>query len=292
MLSKLEYYTRNSCGYYTLDASLEIAIKEHLRRYGHELDIIRVSGGTLGETRIAILDGKECFLKTHRPDANCRKRLSLEVNILDRLYGREIGLDWFVLDDGRIVMTMDRMQPLEKKPEIEEIQKLIMDYSEKLKDFSIPEGIAGFEDLLCYADRGLAVLKERELLSSSLAERLKDSVGAVRAELYKKRAVLCHGDLSNVNLMVKEGRVVVLDWEDTFMGIEGYDLIYWLTFFDQRRFYNRDAFHAAGLLSSINGDLMKTIVLLKCYLSFINESWKKNKVRFEDRILEIISLFA
>jgi aminoglycoside phosphotransferase family enzyme len=104
--------------------------------------------------------------------------------------------------------------------------------------------------------------------------------------------VICHGDLSNKNIMLLDNKPIVLDWEDCFIGVESYDLCYWLTFFDQRKYYDRDMFSESYTEPKKMVALMVLITVLKCYLSYKNGSYKTNTVTFDQRLQQILALVS
>ena len=82
----------------------------------------------------------------------------------------------------------------------------------------------------------------------------------------------------------------VVDWEDALLAYPEYDILYWLTFYSQRRYYSCHLFEDIGVDKQYGKDIMVMILLIKCYLSFVNESYKKNKLSINYRIDEIICM--
>ncbi len=83
---------------------------------------------------------------------------------------------------------------------------------------------------------------------------------------------------------------VVIDWEDAFWGIEGYDYLFWLTFFDNRKYYSQKIFGKTPWGKEIEIAILILIVVLKSELSFRSNRYKENKLTFDERIVEILNL--
>jgi hypothetical protein len=84
--------------------------------------------------------------------------------------------------------------------------------------------------------------------------------------------------------------IIALDWEDVFWGINGYDYLYWLTFYNNRVFLKRSALGHNNLPINLEISIMVAIIILKCFLSYINGSYTKNNLTFNQRISEVINL--
>ena len=100
----------------------------------------------------------------------------------------------------------------------------------------------------------------------------------------------CHGDLSDKNIMLKDGHQIVIDWEDAMLGSNKFDLGYWLTFMNQRKYYQTREFkNFLGVEKDIFF-FMVLVLLLKSYLSVLDGSISKNKVSVQERIEELYDL--
>lgn len=82
----------------------------------------------------------------------------------------------------------------------------------------------------------------------------------------------------------------MLDWEDAMMAYPQYDILYWLTFYSQRKYYSCHLLNDIGVEVSFGKNVMAMILLIKCYLSYRNKSFLNNKLSINDRINEIICM--
>jgi 5-methylthioribose kinase len=102
---------------------------------------------------------------------------------------------------------------------------------------------------------------------------------------------LCHGDLGPENIMCQsDARPVVIDWEDAFWGVEGYDYLYWLTFLRNRKYYTQDVLGRTSLGKEIEISILLLIVVLKSELSLRMDPKMTRQLSFEQRITEILAL--
>ena len=74
------------------------------------------------------------------------------------------------------------------------------------------------------------------------------------------------------------------------LGYQGYDLLYWLTFYSQRKYYDKQLLKKLNIDKQFGKDMMLMIILIKSYLSFQNKQYLKNKLSINDRISEIMQL--
>jgi 5-methylthioribose kinase len=103
-------------------------------------------------------------------------------------------------------------------------------------------------------------------------------------------AILCHGDFGPKNIMLEGVEPRVIDWEDAFGGIAGYDYLYWLTFMENRPFLQTAAFGRTGLAPEIERAILALVVLLKSYLAVCSGAYLKHAVSPRTRIAEILEL--
>ncbi|MGD5712523.1 phosphotransferase, partial [Xanthomonas citri pv. citri] len=106
----------------------------------------------------------------------------------------------------------------------------------------------------------------------------------------KLPAALCHGDFGPNNIMLAGTEPLIIDWEDAFGGVDGYDYLYWLTFMENRAFLHTAAFGRAGLSPDIERAILALVVLLKSYLAVCSGAYLKHAVSPQARIAEILQL--
>jgi aminoglycoside/choline kinase family phosphotransferase len=63
------------------------------------------------------------------------------------------------------------------------------------------------------------------VLTSAVREALAAEYSSIVEELAAERRVLCHRDYHSRNLMLHEGRLYIIDFQDTRMGPDTYDLV-------------------------------------------------------------------
>ena len=85
---------------------------------------------------------------------------------------------------------------------------------------------------------------------------------------------------------------VVIDWEDSLMAFGEYDYLYWLTFFSQRKYYSPALLENHDIDKVWGTDIMALITLVKSKMSYQNQSYKNNKISFQERIDEIYKMIV
>jgi hypothetical protein len=250
-------------------------------------------GGTLGICFDAEIAGERRFLKTHLPGPEARASLAREADILARLYGDTIVLDRFeaLLADGttRMCLLMSALVPLAGPIEPEKAAAMADACSLRLRDWQ-PDHLPSFAQYLASAARALDTLTDRALLAAATAAETRRLVALLGDRLGALPETLCHGDFGPKNIMLAGLEPRVIDWEDAFLGIAGYDYLYWLTFMENRPFLHAGAFGRTGLAPDIERAVLALVVLLKSYLAVCTGAYLKHAVSAEARITEILEL--
>lgn len=294
MLSKIAFFETDDRPDIAADrARLLPALRHHLQSFGRSATVVPAPGGTLGACYDADISGEKRFLKTHLPGTSARASLAKEADILEQLYGKMIVLDRFEipLADGtvRLCLTMPALTPLVSPMEPADAATMADACSERLKDWRA-DRLASFEHYLASAAVALKTLASRGLLEQATAaevRRLITLLGDRRADLPE---ALCHGDFGPKNIMLQGAAPRVIDWEDAFRGIAGYDYLYWLTFMENRPSLQRAAFGRTGLSPKVERAILVLVVLLKSYLAVLSGEHLKHALSAEDRIAEILDL--
>jgi hypothetical protein len=248
--------------------------------------------GTSGVFFSGFRDGRRRFLKTHRlPAANVNIRKEFEM--LDHLYGSLLHPLFFS------VQCDSREQAF-----------LEMDYIEQGCCVSyMPNHVIGVLDgvfkrlehqnhvTLNYNSDGLCALIVPAIEALSAARVMDADMAKICLDSARRfhdyadsMPMICHGDLSNDNIRVHDGGMVLIDWEDAIVCPKHYDILYWLTFMSQRCYYTSTLLSNVGVPRQYGIDIMVVIVLLKSYLSFLNGSYARFKMSISDRIREIVSI--
>ena len=292
MLSKIAFFEADDRPDIAAErARLLPALRQHLQSLGRNATVTPASGGTLGACFDAEIAGEKRFLKTHLPGA--RDSLGREADALAQLYGSTIVLDRFEvpLADGtaRLCLMMPALALLAGPLEPAEAASLADACSERLKDWQ-PDGLASFEPYLASAATALKTLSSRGLLEQASAAEVRRLIALLEHRRADLPEALCHGDFGPKNIMRQAGALRVIDWEDAFRGIAGYDYLYWLTFMENRPFLKTAAFGRTGLPPDIERAILVLVVLLKSYLAVLSGEHLKHALSAEDRIAEILDL--
>lgn len=294
MLSKIAFFETDDRPDIAADrARLLPALRQHLRSFDRNAAVTPASGGTLGACYDADISGEKCFLKTHLPGASARASLAREADVLARLYGSTIVLDRFEipLADGtaRLCLMMPALTPLAGPLDPVDAAAMAEACSGQLKDWR-PDGLASFEHYLASATKALKTLSSRGLLDEANVAEVHRLTALLGDRLPHLPEALCHGDFGPKNIMLQAGAPRVIDWEDAFRGIAGYDYLYWLTFMENRPFLQKAALGRTGLSPDVERAILVLVVLLKSYLAVLSGEHLKHAVSAEDRIAGILDL--
>lgn len=269
------------------------ALRDRLQSSGRDISVTPAPGGTLGVCFDAEIAGEKRFLKTHLAGPAARARLAREADILARLYGSAIVLDRFEvsLADGtsRLCLLMPALAPLSQPVKPADAIAMVRECGARLGDWR-PNGLPAFEPYLALAARALNTLSERGLLEPASATELRRLIGQLEDHLPSLPRALCHGDFGPKNIMHEDAVPRVIDWEDAFLGIAGYDYLYWLTFMENRPLLPTAAFGQTGLSREIERAILALVVLLKSYLAVCSDAYLQHAVSPQARIAEILEL--
>ena len=167
------------------------------------------------------------------------------------------------------------------------VDTLITSYQKSLKTASLSSKMYGIEKLRDRAVQELYILYCNHFISAALYQRAENSISLLDELLPMQPRCICHGDLSDKNILFNISREpVLIDWEDAFWGIPGYDYLYWLTFFNHRKYYCKNVMQRCGL----SQELSKAVayLILKSAISYYSGSYRNNTVDMETRISEFI----
>ena len=293
MLSKLFYCQNDSAVSADLERLRSALIK------ALQADYINVNvescrpGGTLGLFFYANLDGDRKFIKTHLPGVSQRDNLVKEIAILQILYGDILfikKLELLVEEVEHVFLMMDTLELVPEKPNIEIIREIINEYNSKL-NYVEKGDIKSLFSYLQVCDEAIHAtefLASERLISMEIAHQTLWNIQ--RLAETTSPFLLCHGDLSNNNIMQKNGINIVVDWEDALWGIRNYDLYYWLTFFDQRQYYSLIELKKYQIDIDECISSMTTIIITKSYLSYINGSSYNHSISIDRRMAEVFNV--
>jgi thiamine kinase-like enzyme len=273
LLSKINYYSLHT-DFDLKKAKVNVPTLELYKYFltqGSKLENIeQLTKGTLGLSYLAKINGTPIFLKTHIDTIESRENILKEIAIYKNYYSSTLNFininiksnkkkeiqSWLCMNI--LHQNFNTIQPelvlniIDNFPHINIIQKSELQFL-----------LHNFDLLICEGFKALALLKDKKYIS-------KDNVSII-TKLLKKieysyeyfEMVLCHGDLGPQNLMQYDNQYIAIDWEDAFYGPKGYDYLYWLTFFNNRRFYNKATLERSGYDIKLSVALMCLIILIK-----------------------------
>lgn len=294
MLGKIAFFEADDRPDIAADrARILPALQRQLQSSGRNAVVTPVLGGTLGICFDAAIAGEKRFLKTHLPDPAARASLGREADILERLYGKAIVLDRFevAVADGmsRLCLLMPALTPLTGPMQSADAAAMARECSERLGGWR-SDDLPSFEHYLASAKRALNTLSDRGLLDQASAAEVRRLIRLLGDRFADLPATLCHGDFGPKNIMLEGTAPRIIDWEDAFLGIAGYDYLYWLTFMENRPSLQTAAFGRTGLAPEIEHAILALVVLLKSYLAVCSGAYLKHAVSAQARITEILEL--
>lgn len=295
MLSKLRHFAGSNAGDLAGLRS-RIDVRPALEQLGApRAPFAAVSGGTLGVGFMATIDGHQRFLKTCASEHG-KGNLEKEIRILSHLYGETLGIRRLEVaeDDAtpRVWLVMDALRLPDAPLNPSDTLSLIEDYRSRL--VSLAPGSLETADtvgtLVDDANRGLAALLATGQIGQSMHDTLHSRLAYLAREWQSFPRCVAHGDLGPRNIMATSDRAVVIDWEDAFLGVDGYDYLYWLTFFENRRHYGQGILGRTPLGVDAEVALLAMILILKSDLSLRANTHAGNQLTAEQRIGEVLAL--
>jgi hypothetical protein len=256
--------------------------------------LLPISGGTSGFCFIGELSGRRRFFKTYTPVAS-KQILEKEVTFLKAVTGDRSDASLLTVGSGEQAHTWLHMKVLAPYPALTPMQVQELVVSNEIALRSIGEiGLVPQDEslslLLLEAKQALAVLEVNSLLSPDVRRQAQMCLARLESQHKAWPLQLCHGDLSPVNILGDHLGPLVVDWEDTFWSVAGYDYLYWLTFFENRKWLLPEVLGHTKLGHLNEIALMVAILLLKSMLSVRSGSYTRNSISFDQRLLEVMNL--
>lgn len=255
----------------------------------NDLDLRILSGGTLGVTyKLTLPNNVEYFLKTYDKNKNT---LDKEVLLLKNANKNcsDLNPKKFILQNKEVGLMMKFLKPC-KSIAPNQILSIINSYQNGFKKI-VGENLYTIEDLITNALKEIQNMSDANFLEKDFASMCYENLKKFQKHVKKFPKIICHGDLSIRNIMKNESEYVVVDWEDAFYGIQGYDYLYWLTFFINRPLYSLEIFRKSCLDDETIKSVLILILILKESLSFYSGVYKTNSLTAEERIKEILQFF-
>ena len=284
------------------------------KQFAPILDIMRHFGGASGDgVRIrgqlqgssgllfeATVGNAEKILKTYPPEHNNTHVLLAEGRLLQYLYSTLLNIEILEHPDsgGQCFIMMDRLQS-EKEPLIPiQILSLIEEYSQKLRGYpmSLLPNRLGIPALLGTGQDALQILHDRQALDPAVQDAAHACLQLLEANSKHFPPCICHGDLGPRNILYMSAssretvhKPIVIDWEEAFTGTDGYDYLYWLSFFANRRYYSADMLDHTPWGREIAKAFLVLILILKHHLSTLQGN-TTHRMSCNQRLMEILSL--
>lgn len=225
------------------------------------------------------------FLKTHADNAECRSNLIKESHIFRILYDDVVFCKTLEFEQ-RNFLFMEELCDASSSPET--IMESMLEHRRKLRNHDAVSINYTFESLLEVSDSSLHHLYDNLLVNKQIYDQCVSYFEILKnANL---ETCICHGDLSNKNIKQKGDMLILIDWEDAFVGPVYYDFLYWLTFFDNKEHLTKENIKKVPYDLEISIALLLLIVIVKCEISFLNNSYLNNKVSFDDRLHDVLVL--
>lgn len=279
-------------------SEIEISnIEFFFQKNNRNISILPFEGGTLGRLFSVSEAKKKKILKSYSPTEEGKSNFSKEISLLIYLYKDILDIEVFdsLLNHSPcdfFIVTHLNYPSLSIIPSV--ILKLTEECDKKLRNFLdgyLIQEKYNFKYLLQEAIKSSNKLLHLGLIDSAFEKKIKKYFFILEELANYARPVICHGDLSPMNIMTNDKEnLIVIDWEDAFWGIEGYDYLYWLTFYSNRKYYSTDVLGKTIWSKEQEIAILILVIILKCELSFRWGNHHKNKLSFNDRILEILYL--
>lgn len=291
MLSKLRHLSAAN----TFNPLKEDLMSGLQRIFGaHLVKIEVVDGGTLGLCFTGELLGQKRFFKTYATPAG-RSTLEREAGFLVATAGARVDAGLNSVTSGQETRTWLNMKVLQPGYPLhpEAVRDIVSCYERALSpiesEIAIPSS-ESFDLLLSEANAALATLSQERLISGRITEQVQNYLDLLLSSAPAWERQICHGDLSPANIRSDDMGPVVVDWEDAFWGVAGYDYLYWLTFFENRKWLLPEQLGHTCLGKKNEVAIMTAVILLKSILSVRNGSYRANAISFDQRLTEVIKL--
>lgn len=248
--------------------------------------------GRLGVTYSLLVRGKRLFCKTHKRGNQFKHSIEKEYFYIKRAYPFfDVRLDGFTFDGYEYKYMLQEWLDSAGTITPDMALNIISAYSNELEKYDgrFDTITYSIQDLVNIAKEELPFLVEKKELSDEYAAELMHDINELEMRIPIMRKIVCHGDFGDKNILTSsKGNYVAVDWEDCFVGVDGYDYLYWLTFFNHRIYYTSETFKKSGLTSIDAKGILTVIMVIKTALSIYSGLNKNNSVSSQDRIREIL----
>ena len=275
------------------DVKLRNSIKQAISNVLSDYNIKSVytnSGRNQGRASFCFLCYKsnECtFLKANIPGYTNKLILQKEYEIYSNIF-KDIVMGFYSINNDLAVLEL---KYLDKRVSLShyEARELIEQTLTKLKGLILPTGsYYDIETILSIAMQEIIFINNKKLITHSYGKAI-ELLSFLSDKISSIPRMLCHGDYSDVNILMYNNIPIIIDWEDAFYGIPNYDYLFWLSFFNHRKYYSKEIFGMSKDARYFNIAVMIMILIIKEAMSVYNGEYKNNKLTAEDRVAEVLS---
>jgi hypothetical protein len=205
--------------------------------------------------------GKKYFIKIARNETANFTALDMEYVIFCQL-NPDIEIFRFESDDYLVTATEELS--LVKSFSTDEVFKLIRSYESALgKISSVLPARLNFDVLLDFSRDAISYFQVTGQLGSSWINTLEKDLDILKMFFHQSDRVIVHGDVSPANILNSRGKLILIDWGDSFWAFRGFDQLYWLTFLQNSKDLNRSYLEKLDLDIDISQAILNNIILLK-----------------------------
>jgi len=254
-----------------------------------------LEAGTLSAAFIVEGSNARCFIKTHL-DALGRQSILKECIILSELYKDILSIRSLETRVGAITQAWLVMNVLETTnhsyapSDLYQFSVRLVENLDNPKIKYIVPASDSFEALLNEAWLSLNNLWVKKLINHNVYSEIYVHLSHVNRKAKYHEPIICHGDFGPNNLMSDGVQIFAIDWEDAFWGVDGYDFIFWLSFFCNRKYYSREVLGNTPLGFALEQSILTMILVLKSELSLRNGYYCSNRMSINQRISEVLAL--
>lgn len=205
--------------------------------------------------------GKRYYIKIARNGTRYFTALNMEFFIFCELNPE---IEFFRFETGDFLVTATEELSFVKHIPTNEVFDLVRFYESPLGKIAgvLPKEL-NFNVLLDFSRDALFHFQMTGQLGSAWINRLGTNLDALETFFNQSNQVIVHGDVSPTNILNFRGKLILIDWGDSFWAFRGFDQIYWLTFLKNSRDLNRSHLEKSDLDIEICQALLNTIILLK-----------------------------
>ena len=207
--------------------------------------------------------GKKYFVKIARNGTSNYLALNMELFMFCEL-NPQVEVLRFETSDYLVTATEELS--LVKGFSTYEVFELMKSYESGLGKISdVFPAERNFDVLLDFSREAISYFQFTGELGSSWISLLERDFDTLRTFFHQSDRVIVHGDVSPANILKSRGKLILIDWGDSFWGFRGFDQLYWLTFLQNSKDLNRSNLEKVGLDIEISQAALNTIILLKEY---------------------------